>query len=60
MNAKIDKWESYTDKTGRRHWRWPAAIQTTAARVVDTEEHDETANPRWLQPEFAVESGQGD
>jgi len=24
MNAKTDRWESYTDKTGRRHWRWPA------------------------------------
>jgi hypothetical protein len=25
MNAKTDRWESYTDKAGRRHWRWPAA-----------------------------------
>jgi len=25
MNAKGDGWESYTDHTGRRHWRWPAA-----------------------------------
>jgi hypothetical protein len=25
MNAKTDGWESYTDHTGRRHWRWPAA-----------------------------------
>jgi len=25
MNVKSDRWESYTDKTGRRHWRWPAA-----------------------------------
>ncbi|MEP7084700.1 MAG: hypothetical protein ABI854_08185 [Betaproteobacteria bacterium] len=24
MNAKTDGWESYTDDTGRRHWRWPA------------------------------------
>jgi hypothetical protein len=24
MNAKTDRWESYTDKAGRRHWRWPA------------------------------------
>ena len=24
MNAKSDGWESYTDDTGRRHWRWPA------------------------------------
>ena len=25
MNARTDGWESYTDDTGRRHWRWPAA-----------------------------------
>jgi hypothetical protein len=25
MNARTDGWESYTDHTGRRHWRWPAA-----------------------------------
>ena len=25
MNAKTDGWEFYTDETGRRHWRWPAA-----------------------------------
>jgi len=24
MNAKTDKWESYTDNAGRQHWRWPA------------------------------------
>jgi len=24
MSAKMDRWEMYTDKTGRRHWRWPA------------------------------------
>jgi hypothetical protein len=24
MNAKTDQWESYTDKAGRQHWRWPA------------------------------------
>jgi hypothetical protein len=22
MKAKLDKWESYTDAAGRRHWRW--------------------------------------
>ena len=33
MNARTDGWESYTDHTGRRHWRWPAvaARQTGAA-----------------------------
>jgi hypothetical protein len=60
MNAKTDKWESYTDKAGRRHWRWPAAIQTLAARVVDTEELDDAASPRWPQAEFATESSSGD
>ena len=60
MNAKTDKWESYTDKAGRRHWRWPAAIQTIAARVVDTDELDDAASPRWLQPELATESSAGD
>jgi hypothetical protein len=25
MYVKPDKWESYTDTAGRRHWRWPAA-----------------------------------
>jgi len=24
MNAKTDRWEVYTDRAGRRHWRWPA------------------------------------
>ena len=30
MNAKTDGWESYTDRTGRRHWRWPAAADRQA------------------------------
>ncbi len=25
MKAGTDGWESYTDRAGRRHWRWPAA-----------------------------------
>jgi hypothetical protein len=60
MNAKADKWESYTDKAGRQHWRWPAAIQTTAARVVDTEDPDDAGVPRWQQPELTADVGQGD
>ena len=60
MNANRDRWESYTDKAGRRHWRWPAAIQSLAARVVDTEEQDDAASPRGWQPEFATESSPGD
>jgi hypothetical protein len=31
MNAKTDGWESYTDQTGRRHWRWPASETRTGA-----------------------------
>jgi len=27
MNEKTDRWESYTDSAGRRHWRWPATSQ---------------------------------
>ena len=34
MNAKTDGWESYTDRTGRRHWRWPAESQTGAAHPL--------------------------
>ena len=30
MNAKTDGWESYTDETGRRHWRWPAESRAGA------------------------------
>jgi|ABSN01.1.fsa_nt_gi hypothetical protein len=60
MDAAKQKWESYTDKAGRRHWRWPAAIQATAARIVDTEDPDDTAYPRWQQFEPAMESGRGD
>ena len=61
MNAKKDKWESYTDKAGRRHWRWPAANEAFAVRVVEAEDRDDARSPRWLQqPELAAESGQGD
>jgi predicted alpha/beta hydrolase family esterase len=58
MNAATQKWESYTDKAGRRHWRWPAEVQTTAAHVVDTEDPDDATYPRWQQ-ELARE-GLGD
>ena len=60
MNAKTDKWESYTDKAGRRHWRWPAANEVHAARIVEAEDRDDARSPRWLQPELAAESSQGD
>ena len=32
MNAKTDRWESYTDEVGRRHWRWPAAGEQMGAQ----------------------------
>ncbi len=32
MNAKTDRWETYTDKAGRRHWRWPASQRTVGTR----------------------------
>ena len=41
MNAKTDGWESYTDDTGRRHWRWPAAD-----RPVDQASPQFEAGPR--------------
>lgn len=31
MKAGTDGWESYTDRAGRRHWRWPAAADPLAA-----------------------------
>jgi len=35
MNAKIDDdWESYTDDTGRRHWRWPATAPQSSAGMA--------------------------
>jgi hypothetical protein len=37
MNARTDRWESYTDKAGRRHWRWsaPSAPPMQDGRDVD-------------------------
>jgi hypothetical protein len=39
MNAKNDRWESYTDRAGRRHWRWPASSEPPAqdGRDVDAD-----------------------
>jgi hypothetical protein len=47
MNAKTDKWESYTDAAGRRHWRWPAT-QQGIPRPVDEEQRHDSGQPRWL------------
>jgi hypothetical protein len=49
MNAKTDKWESYTDKAGRRHWRWPAANEQLAVHPVDVEQRHDAVLPRWQQ-----------
>jgi len=43
MNVKTDRWESYTDKTGRRHWRWPA---TSAAAERDGRDVEADSRPR--------------
>ncbi len=43
MNARTDRWESYTDKTGRRHWRWPA---TQAASERDGRDVDVASRQR--------------
>ena len=55
MNATKDRWESYTDKTGRRHCRWPAA--TTASerdsRDVDADLRQRTGSPLPQQASFA-------
>src|SRR6059036_2108509 len=38
MNAETDQWESYIDRAGRQHWRWPAANEQLAARLADDEQ----------------------
>jgi hypothetical protein len=47
MNAKTDRWESYTDRTGKRHWRWPA---TAAAPERDGRDVEEDSRPRAALP----------
>ena len=55
MNAKTDRWESYTDKAGRRHWRWPAANAASErdSREVDGEFRQRTGSPSPQQASFA-------
>lgn len=51
MNAtKTDKWESYTDNAGRRHWRWPAANEMSVR--VDAERRHDAGLPRWQHPQL--------
>ena len=55
MNEKTDRWESYTDKTGRRHWRWPAtsAAAGSDTRDVDADFRKRTGMPTPQQAAFA-------
>jgi len=61
MNAKTDRWESYTDKTGRRHWRWPAtnAASERDGRDVDADFRQRTGLPSPRQAYFALLPPQG-
>ena len=45
MNAKTDRWEVYTDKAGRRHWRWPAS-----GAQSEHDGHALDARPRSVTP----------
>ena len=51
MNAKNDRWEVYTDKAGRRHWRWPAtgAYSERDGREVVPEARGRTVTPAQQQ-----------
>ena len=59
MNAKTDKWESYTDKAGRQHWRWPAANEQLAARLVDAEQRHDAGLPRSQQADLLPQLNRG-
>ena len=50
MNPKTDRWEIYTDKAGRRHWRWPAS-SAPAERdgQLDTDSRQRTVTPTQQQ-----------
>jgi hypothetical protein len=54
MNAKADRWEIYTDKTGRRHWRWPAtnAPSERDGRDVDGDSRQRAGLPLPQQATF--------
>jgi len=56
MNEKTDRWESYTDKTGRRHWRWPApkAASERDGRDVDADFRQRTGLPSPQQAYLAL------
>ena len=50
MNPKTDRWEIYTDKAGRRHWRWPASSATSERDGhVDVDSRQRTVTPAQQQ-----------
>ena len=55
MNETKDRSESYTDKTGRRHWRWPATSEAAErdGRDVDADYRKRTGLPAPQQATFA-------
>jgi len=55
MNAKTDQWEIYTDKSGKRHWRWPATSVPSErdGRDVAVESRQRTGSPSPQQAYFA-------
>jgi hypothetical protein len=55
MNAKTDRWESYTDKAGRRHWRWPATSSTPEREgtLVNADSRQRNGLPSSQQAYFA-------
>jgi len=62
MNDKTDRWESYTDRAGRQHWRWPARGegQTGAdGRYVGTRQPEGVGLPRPFQAQAVLLRGQG-
>ncbi len=56
MNATKDRWESYTDKTGRRHWRWPAtsAAAERGGRAAESDSRPRAGLPSPQQTSFAL------
>ena len=59
MNAETDQWESYIDRAGRQHWRWPAASTQVAARLVDDEQRHEPRLQRWQKEDVLPEHFRG-
>jgi hypothetical protein len=61
MNVTNDRWESYTDKTGRRHWRWPAApaVAERDGRDVDADSRQRAGLPLPQQARLALQPLRG-